>query len=72
MIELYGNDAGFDVCFDFHMRLLHFEDDDRAITTSAAPSASMSAMIASHQVRRERMAELIIAAKIFSGQYRDQ
>jgi len=28
MIELYGNNAGFDVCLDFHMRLLVFEVDD--------------------------------------------
>jgi hypothetical protein len=42
------------------------------MTTSAAPSASMSAIIASHQVRREWMAEFIIAPKIFSGQRREQ
>jgi hypothetical protein len=35
------------------------------MTTSAAPSASMTAIIVSHQVRREWMAEFIIAAKIF-------
>src|SRR5262245_57284557 len=36
------------------------------MTTSAAPSASMSAFIASHHVRREWGAEFIIAAQIFS------
>jgi len=67
---LYGNDAGFDVCLDFHMRILLFELDDRAMTIIAAPSAPMSAIIASHQERRERTAELIMAARIFSGRRR--
>jgi hypothetical protein len=35
------------------------------MATRAAPPVSMPAVIASHQVRREWMAELIIAAKIF-------
>src|SRR5262245_28661325 len=35
------------------------------MTTSAAPSASITALIASQQVRRELMVELIIAAKYF-------
>jgi len=63
----YGNDAGFDVCLDFHMRLLVFELDDRAMTMGVAPSASRPTIIASHQVRRERMAELIMAARIIFG-----
>jgi hypothetical protein len=66
----YGNDAGFDVRLDFHTRLLLFELDDRAMTMGVAQSASRPTTIVSHKVRREGMAELIMAARIFSGRRR--
>ena len=62
---------------DFHCLPSSLSSDNfkivvRALKPITAPSASMNAFIASHQVRREWMAELIIAEIFFAARQRDR